>query len=46
MTRTVAVGNISEEQRRVYDTVLKAQLAAIDAVKPGVVCRDIDKNCA
>ena len=43
MTRTVAVGNISEEQRRVYDTVLKAQLAAIDAVKPGVVCRDIDK---
>ncbi len=43
MTRTVAVGNISDEQRCVYDTVLKAQLAAIDAVKPGVVCRDIDK---
>lgn len=43
MTRTVAVGNISDEQRLVYDTVLKSQLAAIDAVKEGVVCRDIDK---
>lgn len=43
MTRTVAVGNISDEQKKVYDTVLRAQLAAIDAVKPGVVCKDIDK---
>ncbi len=43
MTRTVAVGAVSDEQKRVYDTVLKAQLTAIDAVKSGVVCRDIDK---
>ena len=43
MTRTVAVGNVSDEQRLVYDTVLKAQLAAIDAVKAGVVCKDVDK---
>lgn len=43
MTRTVAVGAVSEEQKTVYDTVLKAQLAAIDAVKSGVVCKDIDK---
>ena len=43
MTRTVAIGAVSDEQKRVYDTVLKAQLTAIDAVKSGVVCRDIDK---
>ena len=43
MTRTVAVGKISEKQRRVYDLVLAAQLAPLPAIKPGAVCRDIDK---
>lgn len=43
MTRTVALGQVSPEQKLVYDTVLQAQLAAIDAVRSGVVCRDIDK---
>lgn len=43
MTRTIAVGAVSDEQRLVYDTVLKAQLASIDAVKAGVVCKDVDK---
>lgn len=43
MTRTVAVGSASEEMKKVYDTVLTAQLAAIAAVKPGMVCREIDK---
>ncbi len=43
MTRTVAVGDVNDEQRRIYDTVLRAQLAAIDAVCAGKICRDIDK---
>lgn len=43
MTRTVALGKVSDEQREVYNTVLKAQLAVIDAVKPGIPCCDIDK---
>ncbi len=43
MTRTVAVGSVTDEQRLVYDTTLKAQLAAIDAIKAGAVCVDIDK---
>lgn len=43
MTRTVALGKVSEEQRRVYETVLRAQLAVIDGVKPGMPCRDVDK---
>lgn len=43
MTRTVAIGNISDEQRLVYDTTLKAQLTALDAIRAGAVCGDIDK---
>ncbi len=43
MTRTVAVGCVSAEQRKVYDTVLSAQKAAIAAVRPGLVCKEIDK---
>lgn len=43
MTRTVAVGQVDEEHRRLYDTVLKAQTAALAAVAVGKVCSDIDK---
>ena len=43
MTRTVAIGAVTDEQRFIYDTVLQAQLKAIDAVKPGAVCKDVDK---
>ena len=43
MTRTVALGQVSDEQRAVYDTVLKAHLAVIDQVKPGMLCCDVDK---
>ncbi len=42
MTRTVAVGEVSEEQRMVYNTVLQAQLAALDALKSGLSCADAD----
>ena len=43
MTRTVGMGSLSEEQSRVYHTVLSAQLAAIEAAKPGAVCSQVDK---
>ena len=42
MTRTVAVGYATEEMKKVYDTVLKAQLAGIAATKAGVLGKDID----
>ncbi|MBP3481152.1 MAG: aminopeptidase P family protein [Clostridia bacterium] len=42
MTRTVAVGQISERQRAVYETVLNAQSMALEAIEPGRICRDID----
>ncbi len=42
MTRTVAVGYATEEMKHVYDTVLKAQCAAIAATKPGMMGKEID----
>ena len=42
MTRTVAVGYATEEMQKVYDTVLKAQLAGIGVTKAGVKGREVD----
>lgn len=42
ITRTVAYGDISDKQKEIYDTVLKGQLAAIEAIKPGVACSEVD----
>lgn len=42
MTRTIAVGHIDDEQKKVYDIVLAAQLAAIDSIKPGITGREAD----
>ena len=42
MTRTVAVGTVTDEMRTVYDTVLRAQQAGIEAAKAGVTGREVD----
>ncbi len=42
MTRTVAIGHVTEEMERVYSTVLDAQLAGIAAAKAGVSGREVD----
>ena len=42
MTRTVAVGAVTDEMREVYQTVLKAQLAGIETAKAGVTGREVD----
>ena len=42
MTRTVAVGHVTDEMQTVYDTVLNAQLAGIACCKAGVTGRDVD----
>lgn len=42
MTRTLAVGSINYEQKKVYDKVLEAQLSAISKVKSGARCSDLD----
>ena len=43
ITRTVGIGPVSAELRRIYDTVQAANAAGRAAVKPGVACEDIDK---
>ena len=42
MTRTVALGYATEEMKKVYNTVLEAQLAGIAATKAGVTGQSID----
>jgi len=42
MTRTVALGYATDEMERVYNTVLRAQLAGIAASKAGVPGKEID----
>jgi Xaa-Pro aminopeptidase len=42
ITRTFAVGEVPEELRHVYAIVLKAQLAALAALRPGVTGHDAD----
>ena len=42
MTRTVALGHVTEEMEKVYNTVLAAQLAGLAVTKAGVPGKDID----
>lgn len=42
MTRTVAVGEPTEEMKKVYQIVLDANLRAMDGIQEGVSCKEID----
>ncbi|GAA2468244.1 aminopeptidase P family protein [Actinocorallia cavernae] len=42
-TRTVHVGEPTEEERRVHDIVREAQEAGYQAVRPGVACQEVDR---
>lgn len=42
LTRVLVTGKIPPKLERIYRVVLNAQLAAIEAIKPGVSCHDID----
>ena len=46
MTRTIALGEPTEEMRKVYDTVLKAQLAGIAKARAGVPGKEIHNAAA
>lgn len=45
MTRTLAVGEITETQRRMYDTVLAAQAAGVASVRAGTAAATVDQAC-
>lgn len=42
LTRMVVTGKISARFKKVYNIVLKAQLAGIAAIRPGAKCQDVD----
>jgi Xaa-Pro aminopeptidase len=42
-SRTVHVGEPSDEERRVHDLVRRAQEAGFRAVRPGVPCQEVDR---
>lgn len=41
-TRTYLTGDVDDDQARVYELVLEAQMAAADAVRPGPTGREVD----
>ena len=43
MTRTVVIGRADEEIKRLYNTVLRAQTAALDYLREGADCGEADK---
>ena len=44
-SRTIHVGEPTEQEREVYEIVRAAQQAGFEAVRPGVPCQDIDRAC-
>jgi Xaa-Pro aminopeptidase len=42
LTRVLVTGKISPKLERVYRVVLKANVQAIVAIRPGVSCREVD----
>lgn len=42
MTRTVAIGSVTDEMRHVYDVVLRAQQMVLDVIGEGKRCCDMD----
>ena len=40
-TRTIAIGQPSEELRRIYELTLEAHNACKELIKPGVLCKDV-----
>jgi Xaa-Pro aminopeptidase len=45
MTRTVAVGDVGDDRRRMLEVVLESQQAGVEAVGPGVTAADVDAVC-
>lgn len=43
MTRTVAVGKVTDEQKKIYDIVLNAQKNALSILEKGLPCAEADK---
>ncbi|HEY7198443.1 MAG TPA: aminopeptidase P family protein [Gaiellaceae bacterium] len=42
-TRTVHVGEPTDEEREVYEVVRQAQQTSFESVRPGIACQDVDR---
>jgi len=42
ITRTVAVGEINDELKNIYDTVLEAQIRGVEGIRPGITGKEAD----
>ncbi len=42
MTRTIVVGKANDKQKEIYNTVLKAQLEALNVLKSGLTGKEVD----
>jgi D-alanyl-D-alanine dipeptidase len=42
-TRTIPVGEPTDEEREIHDVVRAAQQAGFEAVRPGAACQDVDR---
>lgn len=43
MTRTLLFGDISKEDQYIFDLVRESQIAAINAIRPGVLAREVEQ---
>ncbi len=43
ITRTFALGDVSDEMKRVYETVKRANEAGRAGARPGALCQDVDR---
>jgi len=43
VTRTIVFGRPTEEQKKIWEIVRKAQKAALKACRPGAACEDVDR---
>jgi len=41
--RTIFIGPPTEQQRQIFEVMRQAQQAALDAIRPGVVCQRVDR---
>ncbi len=41
--RTIFIGPPADQQRRVFEIMTRAQQAALDSIRPGVPCRQVDR---
>ncbi|MBQ9267390.1 MAG: aminopeptidase P family protein [Clostridia bacterium] len=41
-SRTIFVGEVKEEYRKIYEIVLSSQIKAIEEIRPGMTCKEVD----